>query len=217
MRPVTPVLIYDDFFNTPDAIRNFALGLDFPDKGEAWPGYRTKALHLNESKFFHYVNERILRLLFSEPDPEFSYYAKTCFQKITGIPPTKGWIHTDKDVLTAIVYLTPNAALNTGTSIYRLKENLIGYDAKNLMPVKERLYSHGDNLEEALLGVEENNSAFEETINISNLYNRLVVFDSSCFHAAQELCSSEEGHERLTLISFFTRVDGDLPYLRMRR
>ena len=216
MRPVTPVLIYDDFFNTPDAVRNFALGLDFPDKGDAWPGYRTKSLHPNESKFFHYANESILRLIFPEADAEFSYIAKTCFQKITGIPPAKGWIHTDKNVLTAIVYLTPNPILNTGTSIYRLKKNHIAYEGHHLMPVKQRFYSEGDNLEEALLAVEENNAVFEETINISNLYNRLVLFDSSSFHASQELCPLEEKDERLTLISFFTKIDGDLPYLRMR-
>ena len=48
---------------------------------------------------------------------------------------------------------------------------------------------------------EENNSYFNETINVKGVYNRLVTFDGNSFHAAHVSLDKE----RLILILFFNQ------------
>lgn len=211
---VIPVSIYDNFFTNPDAIRKYALSLNYSNTDGKWPGLRTNLLHTIDQELFSHVNSRILKVFFPEEE-NVAYNARTCFQKITEIH-TKGWVHPDPAIITAIIYLTPNADPRTGTSIYRLKKEHIYYRGKN-MDIKEQFYTVGDNAEEERIAREKNNAMFEETINVSNVYNRLVVFDSAQFHAAKELSSTENNPERLTLISFFVRTPVDLPHLRLRR
>ena len=65
----------------------------------------------------------------------------------------------------------------------------------------------------------ENNSQFEETIKVGNVYNRLIAFDSQLFHAAQSLFGNEEeDNERLTLVLFTNSlIAGRSPVFRSKR
>lgn len=215
MRHVIPLTVYDGFFPNPDSVRAYAQTLDFPVADGRWPGVRTKPLHLLDRKLFEYVNNRMLRIFFPDESQNIAYSARTVFQKIQDID-SIGWVHHDcPDIVTGIVYLTPTAPLNTGTSLYRLKADLTHYPAEG-MEVKEQFYRDKSNAAEEALGVIANNAMFEETVNISNIYNRLVLFDSSEYHAAQKFTVEDQSCERLTLVTFFYELPSNLPYLRLR-
>ena len=129
------------------------------------------------------------------------------FQKIPPGVEHDGWIHTDNFAKqTAIIYLSKDNP--AGTSVY-LKNNftdIIG--EKFLTEEKNKLkydyFTHPEKFNEEDLKIlkkqkEENNSYFNETINVKGVYNRLVTFDGNSFHAAH--VSSNK--ERLILILFF--------------
>ena len=104
-RPQT--IIIDDFFPDPDAIRKYALEQEFNVTGN-YPGKRTKSFANNSYKALF---EKILnRTITYWPD---SYNGS--FQLTTAIH--KSWIHRDNTEYSAIIYLTPNAPLSSGTSI----------------------------------------------------------------------------------------------------
>ncbi len=214
MRSLVPVTACDDFFVNPDAMRKYALSLEYQKTCGDWPGERSSPLHEVDYDLFCSVNNRIMNLFFSSVE-ECEYTARTYFQKIKNIY-SEGWVHQDNNLLTAIIYLNPQPPLNTGTSIYNLKKDSLYYSPKE-MHVKKQSYTTAENKKEADVALLKNNSIFEETINISNVYNRLVVFDAQQFHAAQQLGVGEENYERLTLVSFFTKAPVNMPSTRIRQ
>lgn len=52
--------------------------------------------------------------------------------------------------------------------------------------------------------IDENNEQFEETVNFKNVYNRLISYDASQYHAVNNLC--DENVERLTQVFFVHNV-----------
>ena len=68
--------------------------------------------------------------------------------------------------LAGLIYLTKDANLNSGTSIF--------------------------------------NDASKETINISNVYNRLIMYDGNPFHRANHFHTGQ--NERLTLVWFIKNL-----------
>jgi hypothetical protein len=60
-------------------------------------------------------------------------------------------------------------------------------------------------IEDAKKYKEEHNAQYEETIRVSNVYNRLVSFDSHLHHAAQDFFGEGED-SRLTLVFFVNKL-----------
>jgi hypothetical protein len=95
-----------------------------------------------------------------------------------------GWIHIDNMEivnydLAGVIYMTPDIEVESGTSIYRLKgKEFIDHSDKRLP-----YYGKGidDGYDEALKA---NNNQFEEIIKFGNVYNRLVAYDPSLWHAS---------------------------------
>jgi uncharacterized iron-regulated protein len=129
-----------------------------------------------------------------------------------------GWIHSDENdsQITGIIYLSPNANLNGGTSIYRDKSNLVQPISVN-NEFKKDSYLKKISIQEAKKNKEDHNSQYEETIRVSNVYNRLISFDSQLIHGAQEFFG--EGEEsRLTLVFFVKKLFvNNTPIGRVRR
>lgn len=207
-----PVTILDDFFDNPDAIRDFALAQEYFDTDGRWPGKRTKLLNEIDPDLFHHFCGKVIRLFY--PDADFSFLCRSFFQKIPkGLGP--GWVHVDETIITAIVYLNQNENLGSGTSIYRVKSNVVAPKVKH-NDAKTALYTNKCAFDAVSSFAEDNNNQFEETIRISNVYNRLIAFDSFLWHGAQDLDVAGED-ERLTLVSFFSKVDSLGPVRRSKQ
>ena len=72
-------------------------------------------------------------------------------------------------------------------------------------------------MKEAKKNKEDHNWQYEETIRVSNVYNRLISFDSQLIHGAQDFFG--EGEEsRLTLVFFVQKLlVNNTPIGRVRR
>jgi len=215
-----PVTVLDNFFDNPDAVRELALQQEFkPSEYGLWPGKRTKQLHEISHSLHDTVCNRLFSLFYNFKTEGIRWKVEGSFQKVDKSYNT-GWVHadTDQSILSGIIYLTPNADIKSGTSIYRQKPSdpfarIKHVDAKAANYKNE--ISNTD-IEKYRL---ENNAQFEETIKVGNVYNRLLAFDSHMLHAAQDFFGDEsEDNERLTLVLFATSlIAGVSPIHRSKR
>jgi hypothetical protein len=176
----TSVIIVDEFYGNPDAVREFALSQPFNVKGN-YPGARTLPFLNDNTK---QVIGDIIRHAGGEIRNwhEDSGYTGS-FQLCTAIDRT--WIHADSfNTWAGVLYLTPNAPRWSGTALYRHKETG-EYEKK------------GDNHE----GYDY--TKWDKTDVIANRYNRLVLYRGNMFHAAQEYFGSTPYDGRLFQTFFF--------------
>jgi hypothetical protein len=79
-----------------------------------------------------------------------------------------GWIHHDGQTLYAgVLYLTPDAPLNTGTSLYKKRNDCLDFSVNDFAALpnsKHELYLNfnPNNIEQYKNMIEENNSKFIE-------------------------------------------------------
>jgi|TARA_X000001388_G_C2222801_1_gene119917 hypothetical protein len=204
-----PLTCSDNFFSNPDEVLTRLLKIPFNYNVETqyYPGLRTKNLVYEDEQFSKWVVKKIFSINFPGFENELNAKVDIFFQKIPPGVEHDGWVHTDAFAKqTAIIYLSKDNS--AGTSIYlknnftdTIGEKLLTEDKNNL---KYKYFTHPEKFNKEDLKIlknqkEENNSYFNETINIKSVYNRLVTFDGNSFHSAH--VSSDK--ERLILILFF--------------
>ena len=210
-----PITIVDNFFEDPDGIVEIANELKYytPNTGN-WPGQRTKNLHVEEPRFFKYFGNK-LHLLFYETVPE--YWNLQChFQMIhpfcddKNSKKNRGWIHRDIDTwFGGIVYLKKDPEPNTGTSVYKVKKGYSHQYAKEIEQ-KEALYrSEVVSDSDYTKAYDSMRDQFEETVTVTNVYNRFVMFNGNTHHGVQTFGTTP----RLTLNFFGMAQTGKLPPL----
>jgi hypothetical protein len=207
-----PVAIVDNFFKEPDKIRNFALRQEFKrDETSNYPGLRTDCLSVIEPSIHNEFLKKFFSIYYDFKFEEMNWVVLAQFQK-TDNHFDNGWIHCDNDgnannKVAGIVYLTPNAPLNSGTSIYKPKNNIIipSMDFR----AKYTHYLSNGNSNELIKLKEQEKGQFEETINVSNIYNRLISFEAGEYHAAQNYFGQDD-KSRLILVFFVTKIDAQL-------
>ena len=195
----------DNFFKYPDEMVNLANTLDYKPHSEGmWPGTRSPELHFVNPALKNAICTKYFRLHLVAP--MVGYKANAYFQKIPASS-GHGWVHSDYPYLhTSLIFLTKNASLNSGTSLFRPKKG-VGpmYTTRNNM--RKRDFNLGKlSAEEAEKYRTESNSDFEETVRFANVYNRCIGFDSMEWHAANEFAQENEKESRLTLIIFWSEI-----------
>jgi len=200
---IWPTMSLDNFFEDPDKIVKFANSFEFkPDPNGKWPGKRTDLLHVLDPIFFNFFSAKVLSVLYPMNFKDMSYKVRLYFQKISNDHVNNGWIHTDySSEVTAIVYLSKHK--ECGTSLFECKDP---YPKMLHVLEKEKTYLH-KNFKEEKEYLDKNNNQFEETISLKSRYNRLVMFDSSQFHAAQKFKENNIEEDRMTLIGFFDSIN----------
>jgi hypothetical protein len=226
-----PVACVDDFYDNPDEVRKFALSLDYDNEQNAtgfYPGIRTKSLHEIDNKFFDMFCNKMFSVFYdlSNPNLTLQWEVFTTFHKMPSFGKTKndlrntGWVHQDPHVILAgVIYLNPNAPLDTGTSMYRIKnpdtfnlENIHRdeYHKKKVefYKMKDPIYCDTITEEEHNLyndAVCKNNDLFEETIRVNNVYNRMTIYDSSNWHRPVSYYMDSD-EPRLTQVFFVNKL-----------
>lgn len=202
-----PLLVVDNFLENPDNVREYALSLDYYDNDGRYPGKRTKNIHTFNNDLQNYLANKFFNLFYDfltevHWDISISFQLISPYNKDKNSILNQGWIHQDTDKLYAgVLYLSPTADLISGTSIYRLKKDIILN--KNLNNEKIKFYKN-NNVKEYQKALTEWNSSFEETVSIKNIYNRLIIFDSMTWHGVPTLHSGED--PRLTCVFFVNNI-----------
>lgn len=199
-----PLTILDNFYETPSLVRNFALRQTFSkDRTVDHPGTRTDFISELDKELFNVFVLKILNLFFDTNKDNVSYTINSFFQMI---PESfeEGWTHNDGNVsMAGIVYLTPDAPLNGGTLICKEKEPGTLYDYQ----MRNDFYNQKDidlNLYRKFRDA--HNNKFDTTIEISNVYNRLVIYDGRDFHREHKFFGNNIQNNRLTQV-FFAEIN----------
>jgi len=211
----------DNFFKNPDKIVEFANKLEYsPDKIGKWPGVRSDPLSYIDTDLNSYIVSKIFRVYYPSNKNQIFWdksnlrfaKAKSYGDKILN----EGWIHLDTSAVAGLIYLTPNANLDSGTNIYQLKNEFKDvYDDEYPCSQKHFFYSNSPeyNYEEYKKQLKENNNKFNLVTKFNNVYNRLISYSGNEYHAFNSF-DGFENEERLTLLFFIdgVRVDSPKPY-----
>jgi len=180
--------VVDNFYTDPDAIREFALNQEYHQGGlgRGYIGRRTF-----EQFLFPGLKEEFERIMGEKITVWEEYGMNGRFQySMEGEPLV---YHCDDQKWAAMIYLTPNAPLETGTGSFALKGTKVFHNSQEGIMAAFR----GDgaqNLDKTL---------FEPVDSIGNVYNRLVIFNAGYLHAALGYFGYKPENARLWQMFFF--------------
>jgi len=220
-----PVCV-DNFFTDPDRIRNWGLSLPKQSSPQgAWPGKRSASLHDINEEIHVTIILKILSSYFDLKFTDVSWDSASIMFQQTQPHKTQsnsiineGWIHQDKeDELAGLIYLTPNADVRSGTSLFNLKKKCKDKFLHYTRQVEKHAFYKGENIseQEYLDALVQHNNCFYEKTRFNNIYNRMIMYDSNEYHRANSIHAGDE--DRLTLVFFINGVktgDGRLPVNR---
>ena len=223
-----PIVCYDNFYNNPDFIRDFALDLSYSSQGGVHPHVRTKCLSSIDPNLHYKCVQKFLSLYGIDEVPGMQWYADCIFQKgwrfnsDINDPVNQGWIHDDgQTILAGIVYLTPDAPLNTGTSFYKqIKElddwereddeshdkkvfyDVLGSDTENLQSPRSNI----DSINQYRENIKGHSSCYESVMECKNVYNRLLAYDGSVTHGQTNYWMNNDDDFRLIQLFFISKL-----------
>lgn len=204
-----PTAIVDNFYEDPDAVRKFALSQEFYPLVGNNPGKRTKELWEINPPLFDYFTKRLFSMFYDFEFVEVNWRVYVAFQLTPSLDPdpdspkNKGWIHLDNYVMAGVLYLNPEIDKEAGTSVYKMKSPVTptGEDVVFNFYNQGQAYTDGEIcIEDFDEKITAHNSCFEETVKISNVYNRLIVIPNTAWHGVSSYYSS--GEPRLTQVFY---------------
>jgi len=177
------LFVVDNFYNNPDEVRELALQQEY-EQGSGWyKGCRTYKNFLTpqvKNAFQDIMGVRIREWESHGMNGKFQY----C------LPQDVLVYHYDAQTWAAVLYLTPDAPVDTGTSFYAHKQT--------------RLRNADEpNADSCFSGGFLDGTKFELVDTVGNVYNRVVIFDARCFHAANRYFGQTINDSRLFQIFFF--------------
>jgi hypothetical protein len=209
-----PLVCIDNFYPDPMKVRNFALKQKFEStiKG-GFSGKRTDSIHKLDINLFNYFCARVFSIFYDfDYEKQLEWTMNTCFD-ITDKSVKEGWIHTDSNMeLVGLLYLTPNSKIESGTSFYSKNNN---YNEEKLSQKKIDFFLNKTDEEEYFKTLKEHNNNFTKNLTIGNIFNRLIVYDPTMYHAHDNLLNTEE---RLIQVFHVSKFNAKMsPLERMRR
>jgi glycosyltransferase involved in cell wall biosynthesis len=178
------IWIVDDFYADPHAVREFALKQEFEPNLNYYKGSRSNNQYIvpgTKEAFEKIMGRRITN---------WTETHGMCgrFQYCTAEDALV--YHCDGQTLAGMVYLTPDAPVSCGTSLFAHKKT--GLRNEN---------DFGDvNVFE---GGFYDKTQFELVDTAGNVFNRLVLFDAKCIHSANEYFGTNITNSRLFHLFFF--------------
>lgn len=199
---MVPATILDNFFESPTLIREYALSLEYSKPNGNYPGIRTENLSKINPKLFEQVCSKVFSLFFDLKKENVGWDVDARFQ-LTDSKYESGWAHQDGELyqFAGVVYLNPDAPLHGGTSLCQLKQRFeqdcsLRNDFYNDLPVDIDQYRKQRDF---------HNSNFDTTLEVSNTFNRLFVYDGNIYHKENNFFGSDK-NSRLTLVFFGNMV-----------
>ena len=187
------LIVVDDFYENPDLVRSFAMNSLGFEPSDYHKGQRSKErfyLSGTKEKFEKIIGRKITN--WDHPN-----YANGVFQFTTAQDPIV--YHVDTQTYAAMVFLTPNAPLETGTAFYKSKfTGATIFDGTH----------DPEEFQKTFKGVSKNVNFYDSTQyelmdEVANVYNRLVLFNAKRIHAATKYFGDEIENARFFQLFFF--------------
>lgn len=203
-----PVTVLENFYENPDQIRTFALNQKYKscaqlkDIDYVFPGTRTKDLSIINKPLFEKVSNKIISLFHNSEHDYMRWKITTSFQSVTE-EFESGVIHQDQNtVFAAVLYLTPNAPLDTGTSLFVPNKNFDEQKYNNLLVENDKRFHQGDIVMDTGY-----HKMFDEVVRVNNVYNTLILYEGRHFHAANKFFGQTLKDSRLAQVFFVSNID----------
>lgn len=186
--PKTTVIVCEDFYEDPHSVREYALSLDY-EESDYHRGRRTHTPHI-----FPGTKEKIEQILGKKIICWTETYGMCGrFQYCTAEDALV--YHSDLQQWAAVVYLTPDAPYETGTSLLSHKKTGARHSSD------PRIAQAWD--ETAPTGLFLDGTPWNEIDKVGNVFNRLVIWDGHCPHTASKYFGFTKETSRLFHIFFF--------------
>jgi len=183
IKQIPSFVVVDNFYEHVDLIRRDALKLNFVNHPDYHKGKRTEEVFR-----FKGLKESFEQILGNKIKNWENYGVNGCFQSCIGGDQLV--YHYDTQEYAGILFLTPNAPPNTGTSFYRSK-----YTFKRKVEQKD--------VENTFKTGFLDSTQFDLVDIVGNVYNRLVLFDAQLIHAASNYFGDSLENGRLFQLFFF--------------
>lgn len=177
------IFVVDNFYADPYAIREYALQQEFKEDLRYYKGKRT------EERFFVPRTKEIFESIVGQSITVWDDYGMNgVFQTCNAEDPLV--YHIDLQQWAGMVYLTPDAPFQAGTSMYAHKET-------------RARHVSDPGIDVAFDGGFYDATKFELVDTIGNVFNRLVIFNGKCIHAASQYFGKDVADSRLFHMFFF--------------
>jgi len=187
------LIVVDNFYENPDLIRSFAMNSLGFQPSDYHKGQRSKErFYLNGTKE---IFEKIIGRKITNWDN--LNYANGVFQFTTAQDPIV--YHVDSQTYAAMVFLTPNAPVETGTAFYKSKfTGATSFDGTH----------DPEEFDKTFKGLNANLNFYDSTQyelmdEVANVYNRLILFNAKRIHAATKYFGDEISNARFFQLFFF--------------
>jgi len=181
-KPQMTTWVVDNFYADPIAVRNFALKQEFVEEKDYYKGCRTKHQY-----FLPGTKEAFEKIMGIQIREWESHGMCGKFQYCTAQDSLV--YHHDGQTWAAMIYLTPDAPYDCGTSLFASKNG-----ARK---------SSDANIRTAFDGGFYDSTKFDLIDSIGNVFNRLFIFDAQNIHAASKYFGQTLEDSRLFHIFFF--------------
>lgn len=210
MMKLYPHTIVENFYDDPDAIRKFALAQEYkflkdrPDMPYVYPGSRTADLFDLDKALHEKICKKLVSIFHINEHDFMRWAISTSFQSVTA-EYGQGVLHQDEDtIFAAVLFLTPNAPLDAGTSLFKPNNSF------NEKKYAQALAQNDDRFKEGKIKMDTGyHSMFDEVVRINNVYNTLVLYEGSNYHAANHFFGKTLKDSRLTQVFFINRIDAN--------
>ncbi|OYY93024.1 MAG: hypothetical protein B7Y32_08180 [Methylophilales bacterium 16-45-7] len=203
-----PVTILESFYENPDAVRKFALSQKYqfrhqlPEVKYVFPGSRTKDLSVINKSLFENVSKKIFSLFHNSEHDYMRYSITSSFQSVSEVYGS-GVIHTDHNTLfAAVLYLTPDAPLDAGTSLYKPNSRFDEEKYQWYLRENDKRFIEGKQVMDTTY-----HEMFDEIVRINNVYNTLIMYEGRHYHAANQFFGKTLKDSRLAQVFFVTKID----------
>ena len=203
-----PVTIIENFYENPDAIREFALAQKYTFCHEieniqySFPGSRTADISTLDSALFEKICTKLVSVYHNAEHDYMRWAITTSFQSVAA-EYGHGVIHTDHNtIFAAVLYLTPDAPLNGGTSLFKKNKNFDESQYLQALEDNDARFKTGKIKMDTAY-----HSMFDEIVTVNNVYNTLIIYEGRHFHAANQFFGKTLQDSRLAQVFFINKIE----------
>ena len=203
-----PVTVIENFYENPDAIRKFALAQKYTFCHErqnleyVYPGSRTKDLFDLDSALHEKICKKMVSVFHNSEYDYMRWAISTNFQSVTD-EYKDGVIHTDTNtIFAAVLYLTPDAPLNAGTSLFKPNKNFDEDKYQRALDENDKKFRAGEIVMDTSY-----HTMFDEIVRVNNVYNTLILYEGQHYHAANQFFGKTIEDSRLAQVFFINKID----------
>jgi len=203
-----PVAVIENFYEDPDAVRKTALAQQYTFCHEVenidyvYPGSRTQDLSLIDKNLFDKICTKLVSTFHNAEHDVMRWQIISSFQSVDE-QYGQGVIHQDDNTIFAgVLYLTPNAPLESGTSLFKPNSSFDEAQYKKVLEENDVRFKQGQIAMDTSY-----HSMFDEIVRVNNVYNTLIIYEGRHYHAANQFFGKKLKDSRLAQVFFVNKID----------